>query len=221
MPDRLREGYESQHGVATFEGYGATETSPVVSVNLPGQNKPGSIGKPLPGVQVRIVDVDSGEDLPAGEEGKLLVKGDLVMKGYFDDLEETILHINNGWYETGDMGMLDEDGYLWHRGRLKRFVKIGGEMVSLVRVEMELEALLPEGVECCVVEMPDVRKGAVLAVAVSEEVDQKSLLKTLGKRLPPIAMPKHFVVLEELPKMGSGKVDFRTTTTLVQERLKT
>ncbi len=220
MPDRLREGYESQHGVATFEGYGTTETSPVISVNLPGRNKPGSIGKPLPGVAVRIADVDSGEDLPAGEEGKILVKGDMVMKGYFDDLEETILHINNGWYETGDMGMLDEDGYLWHRGRLKRFVKVGGEMVSLVRVEMELEELLPEGVECCVVELPDVRKGAVLAVAVSEEVDQKSLLKTLGKRLPPIAMPKHFVVLEELPKMGSGKVDFRTTTTLVQERLK-
>ncbi|HEB97967.1 MAG TPA: bifunctional acyl-ACP--phospholipid O-acyltransferase/long-chain-fatty-acid--ACP ligase, partial [Thiotrichales bacterium] len=88
-------------------------------------------------------------------------------------------------------------------------------------VEMELEDLLPEGVECCAVELPDARKGAVLAVAVSEAVDEKSLLKALAKRLPPIAMPKKFVVLDELPKMGSGKVDFRTTTTLVQERLKT
>ncbi len=219
MPDWLREGYKEQHGVDTFEGYGTTETSPVVSVNLPGRNKPGSIGKPLANVQVRIVDVDSGEELPAGSEGKILVKGDLVMKGYFDDLEETTLHIKDGWYETGDMGMLDEDGYLWHRGRLKRFVKIGGEMVSLVRVELELEELLPEGVECCVVELPDARKGALLAVAVSEPVDEKPLLKALAKRLPPIAMPKCFVVLEELPKMGSGKVDFRSTTTLVQKVL--
>lgn len=220
MPDRLREAFESQHGVATFEGYGTTETSPVISVNLPGRNKPGSIGKPLPGVEVRIVDVDTGGDLAAGGEGKILVKGDLVMKGYFDDLEETSLHIKNGWYETGDMGMLDEDGYLWHRGRLKRFVKIGGEMVSLVRVELELEALLPEGVECCVVELPDARKGALLAVAISQAVDEKPLLKALAKRLPPIAMPKRFIVVEELPKMGSGKVDFRSTTRLVQAQLK-
>lgn len=219
MPDWLREGYKSQHGVSTFEGYGTTETSPVVSVNLPGRNKPGSIGQPLANVRVRIVDVDSGEELPAGSEGKILVKGDLVMKGYFDDLEETTLHIKNGWYETGDMGMLDEDGYLWHRGRLKRFVKIGGEMVSLVRVELELEALLPEGVECCVVELPDARKGAVLAVAVSQPIEEKTLLKALAKRLPAIAMPKHFVVLEDLPKMGSGKVDFRTTTMQVQQLL--
>ena len=219
MPDWLREGYQSQHGVPTFEGYGTTETSPVISVNLPGRNKPGSIGRPLPGVAVRIVDVETGEDLPAGEEGKILVKGELVMKGYFDDLEETALHINSGWYETGDMGVLDEDGYLWHRGRLKRFVKIGGEMVSLVRVETELEQLLPEGVECCVVELPDARKGALLAVAVSEPVEEKAILKELGKRLPPIAVPRKFVVLDELPKMGSGKVDFRGATTRVQEKL--
>ena len=220
MPDWLRESYQSQHGVEAFEGYGTTETSPVISVNLPGRNKPGSIGKPLPGVEVRIVDVDSGEELPRGAEGKILVSGDLVMKGYFDDLEETALHIQNGWYETGDMGVLDEDGYLWHRGRLKRFVKIGGEMVSLVRVETELEQLLPEGVECCVVELPDARKGAVLAVAVSEAVDEKTILKELSQRLPPIAVPRRFVVLDELPKMGSGKVDFRGATTQVQELLK-
>ena len=219
MPDWLRESYKTQHGVDVFEGYGATETSPVVSVNLPGRNKPGSIGRPLPNVQVRIVHIDTGEELPAGSEGKILVKGDLVMKGYFDDLEETMLHIKDGWYETGDMGMLDEDGYLWHRGRLKRFVKIGGEMVSLVRVELALEALLPEGVECCVVELPDARKGALLAVAVSQSVDEKALLKALAKELPAIAMPKRFVVIDELPKMGSGKIDFRNTTIRVQEAL--
>ena len=79
---------------------------------------------------------------------KIMVKGDIVMKGYLNDIEETSLRIVDGWYDTGDMGMLDEDGYLWHMGRLRRFVKIGGEMVSLVRTEKVLEALLPEGVEC-------------------------------------------------------------------------
>lgn len=220
MPDWLREGYEEQHGVATFEGYGTTETSPVISVNLPGKCKPGSIGLPLPGVEVRIVDPHTGEKLPTGHEGKIMVKGDLVMKGYFDDIEETALHIKNGWYDTGDMGVLDEDGYLWHRGRLKRFVKVGGEMVSLTKVEQELEDLLPDGVEFCVVEVPSAHKGATLAVAVTEAVKERAILKALAKHLPPIALPKQFVVLDELPKMGSGKIDFRATTTLVQDYLK-
>ena len=218
-PDWLRTVYLEQQGIELLEGYGATETSPVISVNSPEENKPGSVGKPLPGVEVRIVDVDSGEVLPDGKEGKILVKGDLVMKGYFDDLEETLLHVVNGWYETGDMGLLDEDGYLWHKGRLKRFVKIGGEMVSLVQVESVLEKLLPEGIECCVVEIPDARKGANLAVAVNEKIDQKKIISALNKQLPPVAVPRQFVILDELPKMGSGKVDFRTTTVTVRELL--
>jgi len=77
------------------------------------------------------------------------VKGDNVMKGYFDDFEQTSLSIRHGWYDTGDMGFLDADGYLWHVGRLKRFLKVGGEMVSLIRVEDVLEKLLPPDVECC------------------------------------------------------------------------
>ena len=219
VPDWLRAAFQEQHGAELLEGYGTTETSPVISVNSPGANKPGSVGLPLPGVEVRTVDVDSGEILPVGKEGKILVKGDLVMKGYFDDLEETALRIEDGWYETGDMGVIDEDGYLWHKGRLKRFVKIGGEMVSLVQVESVLETLLADGVECCVVEIPDARKGANLAVAVSGEINQKEIISALTKNLPPVAVPRQFVVLEELPKMGSGKVDFRTTTQMVQELL--
>ncbi|MCG6976050.1 MAG: AMP-binding protein [Acidiferrobacterales bacterium] len=219
VPDWLRSAFSEQQGIQLLEGYGATETSPVISVNLPEENKPGSVGRPLPGVQVRIVGVDSGEEVPVGHEGKILVKGDLVMKGYFDDLEETLLHIEDGWYETGDMGLVDDDGYLWHKGRLKRFVKIGGEMVSLVLVESVLESLLPDGVECCVVEIPDARKGANLAVAVSASVDQKQMIAALTKQLPPVAVPRQFVELEELPKMGSGKVDFRSTTVMVQDIL--
>ncbi len=219
LPETLRLGFLEKHGVELLEGYGATETSPVVSVNLPGAAKPGSIGRPLSNVQVMIADIQTGDEMPRGEEGKILVKGDSVMKGYFDDIEETSLRIKDGWYDTGDMGMLDAEGYLWHRGRLKRFVKIGGEMVSLVKVESELSALLGEDIDCCVVEVPDSTKGAKIVAAVTQEIDEKKILKKLKAVLPNIAMPKQFVVLEELPKMGSGKVDFRTAQEIVRKEV--
>lgn len=219
LPEPLRLGFIEKHGVEVLEGYGATETSPVVSVNVPGESKPGSIGRPLPNVQVRIADIQTGDELPRGQEGKILVKGDSVMKGYFDDIEETSLRIKDGWYDTGDMGMLDEEGYLWHRGRLKRFVKIGGEMVSLVRVESELSPLLGEDVDCCVVEVPDSVKGAKIVAAVTQEIDEKKILKKLKAVLPNIAMPKQFVIVEELPKMGSGKVDFRRAQEIVRKEV--
>jgi acyl-[acyl-carrier-protein]-phospholipid O-acyltransferase/long-chain-fatty-acid--[acyl-carrier-protein] ligase len=217
--EQLMRGYKEKHNIEIMEGYGCTETSPAVSFNIPGFNKPGSIGRPMPSVQVKITDIDSGEELGPGKEGKILVKGDLVMKGYFDDLEETSLRIRDGWYETGDMGLMDEDGYLWHKGRLKRFVKIGGEMVSLVRTEIELERLLPEDTVCCVVEVPDSLKGARIVAAVTQEVDRKKIVKQLSGKLPPIAIPKDFVLFPELPKMGSGKVDFRTITDMVRKKL--
>ena len=217
--DWLRHGYQEKHGKVLLEGYGATETSPVVSANTPEDNRPGSIGKVFPSVQVKIEDIDTGEPLPSGREGKIMVKGDLVMKGYFDDIEETSLHIRDGWYDTGDMGMLDEDGFLWHRGRLKRFVKIGGEMISLVKTESVLEEILPDEVSCCVVEIPDSMKGARLVVAVTTKLDEKKIIRELSKKLPPIAIPKQFVVFSELPKMGSGKLDFRTITDMVKKKL--
>ncbi len=219
VPEALRKGYREKHNIEVLEGYGATETSPVISVNVPDENRPGSIGKPLNNLQVKVADINSGEEVPRGQEGKILVKGDLVMKGYFDDIEETSLRIKDGWYDTGDMGMLDEDGYLWHRGRLKRFVKIGGEMVSLVKVEVELNALIPDDVDLCVVEVPDSMKGAKIVAAVTKPIEEKKVLKKLKEKLPPIAMPRQFVVVEELPKMGSGKIDFRTATETVREEL--
>jgi acyl-[acyl-carrier-protein]-phospholipid O-acyltransferase/long-chain-fatty-acid--[acyl-carrier-protein] ligase len=218
-PDSLRAGFIEKHNLELCEGYGTTETSPVVATNLPDANKPGSVGRVLPSVRVKIVDISSGEVLPPGSEGKILVKGDLVMKGYFDDIEETSLRVKDGWYETGDMGLMDEEGYLWHRGRLKRFVKIGGEMVSLVKIESVLLELLPEGVDCCVVEVPDSLKGARIVVALTAEVNEKKVLRAMADELPNIALPKQFVVLDEFPKMGSGKIDFRTITELVRQRL--
>jgi acyl-[acyl-carrier-protein]-phospholipid O-acyltransferase/long-chain-fatty-acid--[acyl-carrier-protein] ligase len=219
-PDSLREGYMTKHKIELLEGYGTTETSPVISVNRPEMNRPGSIGTVLPSVRVKIADMDSGKELPAGKEGKILVKGDLVMKGYYDDIEETSLRIEDGWYDTGDMGFIDKDGFLWHRGRLKRFVKIGGEMVSLVRTESVLQDLLPEGENCCIVELPDSVKGAKLVAAVTADINEKEIIKKLRKKLPAIAVPSQFVRFDDLPKMGSGKVDFRTVTDIVKKQLK-
>jgi acyl-[acyl-carrier-protein]-phospholipid O-acyltransferase/long-chain-fatty-acid--[acyl-carrier-protein] ligase len=219
-PDWLREEFHKKHHITLLEGYGCTETSPVVSVNTPEANRPGSIGKPIASAHVKICDIHTGKDLPQGKEGKILVKGDMVMKGYLDDIEETSLRIKDGWYDTGDMGLVDKDGYLWHKGRLKRFVKIGGEMVSLVKTESVLEELLPEGVACCVVEVPDSLKGAKIVAAVTKKIKEKEILKQMSKKLPPIALPKQFIVIPELPKMGSGKIDFRTTADIAREKVK-
>jgi acyl-[acyl-carrier-protein]-phospholipid O-acyltransferase/long-chain-fatty-acid--[acyl-carrier-protein] ligase len=216
-PDALREAFFKKHKKVLLEAYGTTETSPAITVNTPDFNRPGSVGRPIDGVDVRVENYETGETCVSGEIGKILVRGDNVMKGYFDDFEQTSLSIRHGWYDTGDMGYLDEDGYLWHVGRLKRFLKIGGEMVSLIRVENVLEKHLPPEVECCVVEVPDAIKGARIVVAITREIDEKAILKKISAELPNIAMPSKFVVLPDLPKMGSGKIDFRTITEKVRD----
>jgi acyl-[acyl-carrier-protein]-phospholipid O-acyltransferase/long-chain-fatty-acid--[acyl-carrier-protein] ligase len=183
-PDSLREGYLKKHGVTLLEGYGATETSPVISVNSFEFNKPGSTGKVIPGIRVRIENLDTGTECKTGETGKILVKGDSVMKGYFEDPELTAEVLSDGCYNTGDMGYLDEDGFLWHAGRFKRFTKVGGEMISLVRVENVLEKYLLEGVSCCVVEISDDKKGSYIVAAVSGDVNKTEILRKMMNDLP-------------------------------------
>jgi acyl-[acyl-carrier-protein]-phospholipid O-acyltransferase/long-chain-fatty-acid--[acyl-carrier-protein] ligase len=200
-----------------LEAYGTTETSPAITVNTLEHNRPGSVGRPIEGVQVRLENYETGDPCGVGDIGKILVKGDNVMKGYFDDFEQTSLSIRHGWYDTGDMGFLDADGYLWHVGRLKRFLKVGGEMVSLIKVEDVLEHLLPPDVECCVVEVPDALRGARIVAALTQPIDEKATLKKMSEQLPNIAMPSRFVVVSEMPKTGSGKIDFRTITEKVRD----
>ncbi|MCF8070021.1 MAG: AMP-binding protein [Desulfobacterales bacterium] len=219
-PDSLRKGFLEKHNVTLLEGYGVTETSPVIAVNSHVHNRPGSVGHPLPNVEVRILNIDTNEPCKPGEEGRVTVRGGLVMKGYYEDPEETEKSFINGWYDTGDIGYLDEDGYLWLSGRLKRFLKVAGEMVSLVRVEQVLDKLLPDDADCCAVEVPDEAKGAKIVVAVTVPIDEKDILQKMGAELPNIYLPKKFKVIDEMPKMGSGKVDFRTTSKIVLDMLK-
>ncbi|HUW93731.1 MAG TPA: AMP-binding protein [Bacteroidales bacterium] len=219
-PDALRDGYMQKHGVTLLEGYGATETSPVISVNSHEFNRPGSTGRVIPNVEVRIENFETGEECKIKEVGKILVKGDLVMKGYYDDPELTADALVDGWYNTGDMGYFDEDGYLFHAGRFKRFAKIGGEMVSLVKVENTLEKFLPAGVSCCVIEIFDEKKGSEIIATVTQEVHKIEILRKMGNELPNIALPRQFIVIKELPMMSTGKIDFRSVTKLVQEYLK-
>ena len=215
-PEHLRAFYKEKHDIEIIEGYGTTETSPVISANPRGANKPGSIGTPIPGTKIRIQNLNSGEDCPNGETGKILVKGDGVMQGYLNDVEESSLRLKSGWYDTGDLGYLDEDGYLWHKGRLKRFVKIGGEMVSLVMVEETMNELTPLGVECCAVELPDAKRGSKIVAVTNSEIDKQDLNKRLSWALPNLALPKKYVHVPEFPRMGSGKTDFRTLTEIVR-----
>lgn len=218
-PDSLREGFMNKHGIVLLEGYGATETSPVISVNTPEANKPGSIGPIIPGVQVRIENFETGEECKTGETGKIIVKGDLVMKGYYEDPELTAEVLKDGWYNTGDMGYIDADGFLYHAGRFKRFAKIGGEMISLVKVENIMEKYLPQGVICCLVDIPDDKKGSYIVAAVSAEVHKTEILRKMMNDLPSIALPREFIILESIPTMSTGKVDFRTVTNIVKQKM--
>jgi acyl-[acyl-carrier-protein]-phospholipid O-acyltransferase/long-chain-fatty-acid--[acyl-carrier-protein] ligase len=219
LSKQIRDEYLKMHNLELYEGYGATETSPVVSTNFKNNCKVGTVGKPLPGTKVKIVDRESGKELPYGKEGKILVKGDLVTVGYYNDYEESSLRIRDGWYDTGDMGVIDKEGYITHRGRLRRFVKIGGEMVSLVRVESVLETILPEETLCCVVEVPNLTKGAeIVAVVTTKDIETKQIKRHMKKELPSIMVPKEYYVMDELPLMASGKVNFRKVEEIIREK---
>lgn len=216
-PDALRDSFWKKHSKVLLEAYGTTETSPAITINTLEYNRPGSVGKPIDGVKVQVENYETGEPCGISEIGKILVKGNNVMKGYFDDFEQTSLSVRHGWYDTGDMGYMDGDGYLWHVGRLKRFLKIGGEMVSLIKVEDVLEKLLPPETECCVVEVPDAIRGARIVAAITQKIDEKAVIKLMAEQLPNIALPSKFVVMPEMPKLGSGKIDFKTITEKVRD----
>jgi acyl-[acyl-carrier-protein]-phospholipid O-acyltransferase/long-chain-fatty-acid--[acyl-carrier-protein] ligase len=216
---------KSKLGITPLEGYGLAETSPVVSCNVPGTVtlsdgrtvdgiKPGTVGLPVPGTQVRIVDPDSNEDLPSGKEGVILVHGPQVMIGYLDRPEATKAVLKNGWFRTGDMGFLDEEGFLTVTGRLTQFSKIGGEMVPHLAIQDELLHLTGKDAQSlCVTSIPDAKRGERLVVVYCElgETPQQLVEKMRATEVPRLWIPdtKDFVQVDKLPVLPNGKLDIR------------
>lgn len=206
-------------GLAMHEGYGCTEMSPVVAVNSPGASRPLSVGRPLPNVQVRIVDPATMEPLPANREGLLLVNGPNRMRGYRSQPALTAKVLHEGFYITGDVARLDEDGFLYITGRLSRFSKIAGEMVPHLKVEESLQTLLRDAL-CLALGIPDAQRGERLVVlhtatrhTPAQMVEHLSLAG-----LPALWIPKptSFFEVESIPTLGSGKTDLRQALALAQ-----
>jgi len=212
MRDDVAAAFEEKFCIRPLEGYGATEMSPVISVNTPGGAKQGSVGRPLPGVAVRVVDPDSGERFPPGREGLMLVRGSNRMVGYLGQPGKTAEAIRDGWYVTGDIGSMDEDGFLVITDRQSRFCKIAGEMVPCIRIEECLRDALGDA-EACVTSAPDERRGERLVVLHTRPgIGACALWEVLsGSGLPKLWVPRkediHFV--EALPRLGMGKLDLR------------
>ena len=233
LSERLAQAFEDQFGVRPLEGYGTTECAPVIAVSGPGFRAPGfyqrgarrgHVGQPLPGVSVRIVDPDTFQPLPPKTPGMLLVKGPNVMRGYLgrDDLTASVMR--DGWYITGDIATLDEDDFLQITDRLSRFSKIGGEMVPHGRVEEALQEAAAKDVQAfAVTAIPDERKGERLAVlhTLDEAVIPAILEKVAAQGLPNLFIPRrdHFVKVDKLPVLGTGKLDLRQVRRLAMERL--
>lgn len=219
--------FKEKFGLDMLEGYGCTEMGPVVSVNVPNivqggeqqvGHKPGTVGHPLPGVAAKVVDPETGADLPEGQEGLLLLKGPGRMVGYLADDQATQAVLRGDWYVTGDIAILDDDGFIKITDRLSRFSKIGGEMVPHLRVE-EAMLRLP-GVEgACVTAIPDAQKGErLVAFYVANEAMAPQLVwdGLAQTDLPKLWIPKAGDLrrIEALPVLGSGKVDLRAVKAL-------
>ena len=226
LPDRLAAAFEEHFGIRPLEGYGCTECAPAVAVNTHDFRsagfrqigaKRGKIGHPLPGVSVRIVSPEnpwSGENLPAGQPGLMLVRGPNVMQGYLGNPEKTAEVLRDGWYVTGDIAALDEDGFLQITDRLSRFSKIGGEMVPHIKVEEKLHELATVTEQTFVVTgLPDEKKGERLVVL--HKLPDAGLAACLEKLaqcdLPNLWKPRadQFFRVDHFPLLGTGKLDLR------------
>ena len=205
--------FKDRFGIDLIEGYGCTEMAPVVAVNMP-EPRPGSVGRPIPGVTARIVDPVTGEGPLVGEEGMLLVCGPNRMRGYLDDPALTATVIHDEWYATGDIATIDADGFIRITDRLSRFSKIAGEMVPHMKVEEEIQALLDEGHTATVVSVPDESRGERLIAFYSDPGLTPAALweRLTATSLPRLWIPKREDLrpMESIPTLGSGKVDVRS-----------
>lgn len=231
LPARVREAFEKKFGMTPLEGYGTTECGPAVSFNVmdfrvPGfyqvGTKHGTVGHPIPGMSVKIVDPDTGEELPQGQAGLLHVKGPSIMKGYIGMPEKTAEVLRDGWYNTGDVAFLDEDGFITITDRLARFSKIAGEMVPHTKVEEELHRLLGLNEQCLAVTgVPDSGKGERLVVLhnLSNGDVERLIAKMDQSSLPKLWLPKYnsFYHVPEIPMLGTGKMDIKRVKKIAME----
>lgn len=228
LPKRLAEAFESKFQKKVMEGYGLTETSPVTNVNIPNvtaQNKSelikserfGSVGQFLPGIAVRITEPNDDSPLPINSSGMIWLRGPNIFKEYLDLPSQTQEVIKGGWFRTGDIGRVDEDGFLFIEGRLSRFSKIAGEMVPHETVESHINKALSYDSEdekkIAVIGIPDEAKGEALVLLSTEEMGDESV-KSLRQKLLDLGVaalwiPKKIIKVDSIPSLASGKLDIK------------
>jgi acyl-[acyl-carrier-protein]-phospholipid O-acyltransferase/long-chain-fatty-acid--[acyl-carrier-protein] ligase len=215
VKESTRRVYLEKFGLRILEGYGVTETAPVLALNTPMFNKFGAVGRILPGMEARLDKVEGVE-----EGGRLVVRGPNVMLGYLKADRPGVLEPPpDGWHDTGDIVTIDEQGFVTIKGRAKRFAKVGGEMISLAAVESLVGDLWPQQ-PAAVVAVPDLRKGERLILATEKKDATRAELMAYAKQhhAADLMIPSEIMIFEKLPVLGSGKVDLIALAKLVNER---
>lgn len=212
LKEETRKLWSEKFGVRIFEGYGTTETSPILAVNTPMQTKPGTVGRLVPGIDYRL------EEVPGiAEGGRLHVSGPNVMLGYlFSTAPGVLVPTEDGWYDTGDIVDIDDEGYITIKGRAKRFAKVGGEMISLTAVEGFLSDLWPNHAHA-VIAIPDEKKGEQLVLVTENKEAQKQAITEYvrSQGLSELGLPKKIIYVDKVPLLGTGKIDYVTTQEIV------
>ena len=216
VKESTRRIYMEKFGLRILEGYGVTETAPVLALNTPMFNKFGTVGRILPGMEARLEKVEGVE-----EGGRLFVRGPNVMLGYLKAEKPGVLEPPaEGWHDTGDIVTIDEQGFVAIKGRAKRFAKVGGEMISLAAVEMLAGELWPNA-PSAVVAAPDPRKGERLILVTQQKDATRSQFIAFARErhASELMIPAEIMILDKMPMLGSGKVDMMSVNKLVQEHV--
>ena len=228
LREPIARAFREKFGMDLLEGYGCTEMAPCVSVNVPndlqaGQKgmKPGTVGRPLPGMAAKVVDPENGQPVEPGREGLLLVKGPNRMVGYLNAPDKTREVVRDGWYVTGDIATIDDEGFIRLTDRLSRFSKIAGEMVPHLKIEEAIATILGDST-CIVTSIPDEARGEKLvAFYTNSEVSRDVLWSRLCEsELPKLWIPKreNLHCIEAIPRLGTGKADLKAIRALALER---
>jgi acyl-[acyl-carrier-protein]-phospholipid O-acyltransferase/long-chain-fatty-acid--[acyl-carrier-protein] ligase len=214
LKDETRKVYAEKFRVCILEGYGATETAPVLSTNTPMQNRAGTVGRLMPGIAYKL------ENVPGiTEGGELFVKGPNIMLGYLRaDAPGKIQPIADGWYDTGDIVDIDVDGYVSIKGRTKRFAKVGGEMVSLAAVEAAIAQLWPDYLHA-VVTVPDMRRGEQLVLLTQYEKATRDNITQYfrSQKMSELSIPRKIIAVKSIPLLGTGKTDYQQAQAIALE----